>query len=457
MNKQQLQDAIRTLTSENEALLAKAHEFTAEDAAKVSGNNAALKSHAEALQQIAAAQQSAVELEELKKMLAAPAGAPPHPSPGKHNEVLGLEKAGYADIYRDANGFNVKQVGPGHLGQKTYETLASDEYRTTYRDFLRKGFINLTNQQQKVLQEGIDDQGGYMAPTQMIDRIIMREPTPTRVAGLVSSLNTTRDSISVPKVIYTTDDLYTTGIRVTWTGEVPTSSTQHRVTEPVFGYVRVPVYTAMLSIPITNDLLEDSSVDLESWLVQKFSETIDLLMDNMILNGTGSGQPTGILANPGGTDQPSVIVSGDASALTFDGLLNTAWSVPEQYEDNLRWVYNKTSTGLALAKLKDGDGRPLWGAGPQDTGMAVHDVGPKPLFGYPSVFSGFMPNVAANAFPMIFGDMRGYQLVRRVGFSIQPLRELYAETNQMVLLGRLRFGGQTLEGHRLRIHKVAAS
>lgn len=67
-----------------------------------------------------------------------------------------------------------------------------------------------------------------------------------------------------------------------------------------------------------------------------------------------------------------------------------------------------------------------------------------------------MPNVAAGAFPLIFGDLRGYQMVRRIGFSVQVLRELYAEVGQIALVGRVRFGGQVTEPWRMRALKVSA-
>lgn len=224
-----------------------------------------------------------------------------------------------------------------------------------------------------------------------------------------------------------------------------------RVTEPVFGQVSVPVYTAMMSMPITNDMIEDASFPLVSYVSEKFAETIELLRDNMVLNGAGQGQPSGILLNPGAdANQPAVVVSGSASAVTAAGLVNIGFALPEQYDDNACWVFNKVSTGAAIASLTDSNNRYLWGAGLQDSGLAP-DLHNRKLLGYDVVFSGFMPNVAASAYPYIFGDLRGYYLVNRVGFSIQVLRELYAETNQILLLGRLRFGGMVAEPWRLKI------
>lgn len=250
------------------------------------------------------------------------------------------------------------------------------------------------------------------------------------------------------------NNCYTTGMRVTWTGEIPATSTTHRATEPVFGQVRIPIYTAMMSLPITLDLLEDSAVNLEAWLEDKFFETYELLLDNMIVNGTGVGQPTGILLNPGGANQPAVVASGHATQLTADGIINLGWSLPEQYDDDAVWIMNKTNTGRQVALLKDAEDRYLWSMGTHDSGLSPPIRG-RELLGSPVIFSGFMPNVAANAYPIIYGSLRGLYVVRKVGFSVQVLRELYAETNQVLLLARFRLGAVLAEEWAARIQQIA--
>lgn len=343
----------------------------------------------------------------------------------------------------------------GHLGidLKTRSAISTLDYKRCFNAYMRKGKEGLSHMELKTLQEGIDSQGGFLVPDDVANFILQKLPTPTRIAGMVQVLNTSRDHLQIPRVVYSTDDKYTTGVRSTWTGETPSSSTVHRVTDPVFGQLRIPVHTNMMSLPITNDMVEDSQFPLIPWCAGKFNETMELLTDDMILNGTGLGQPMGILADPGGTDQPAVVVSGSAALVTADGIKNLSWSLPEQYEPNSKFVLNKTNTGKTIATLKDTTNRYLFGFGHQDDGLAAGR--PTTLDGYPYVFSGFMPNQAANAYPIIFGDLRGYILLKRVGFSIQVLREIYAETNQIVLLGRTRFGGQVAEPYRLKIQKCS--
>jgi HK97 family phage major capsid protein len=350
------------------------------------------------------------------------------------------------------------QYGEGIQSSKSFAQTSTTEYRDAFKSYIRRGERNMKSDGLKVLQEGIDTEGGFAVPPDILEKVIAKEPTPTRVAGRVTQLQTTRDKLVMPRINYTTDDLYTTGMRVTWTGEIPASSTAAAVTEPIFGQTNIPIFTAMMTINLSNDMIEDSGFPVISYITGKFGETIELLRDNMILNGTGQGQPSGILLNPGGTNQPAYVASGTSATIGTDGkfLVNLGFSLPEQYDMNAAWVMNKTNVGNAVAELQDLEGRFLWGAGLQDSGLDV-DLHNRRLLGYPVVFSGFMPNVGANNFPFIFGDLAGYYLVNRVTFSIQVLREVYATVNQIALVGRIRFGGEVVEPWKIKVGKCSVS
>lgn len=369
--------------------------------------------------------------------------------------LLGLSDAGKTTI--DSFGSVLSEEGAGIFSEKRWDAMKAPEYRKAFGRLLRsKGNDRaLPDWAWKAIQEGIDDQGGVAVPADMLNRIIMREPTPTRLAGMVTSLTTGRDKLTIPRTQYAADDLYSTAFRATWTGEIPSSDTAADVDDTnLFGTTDIEIFTAMLSASITNAMAEDSAFPIQAWVENQIRVLIDLLRDNMILNGTGIGQPSGLLRNPGGAGQPAVVKTGDANLVTVDGLVDLAYSVPEQYMDNCRYVLNLTNTARAIAKLKDGQNRLMFGSGYQDSGLA--DARPKSLLGYPLTLSGFMPNIGANAYPLIFGDLRGYYLVNRIGLTIQVLRETKAKRDQFELVARVRFGGKPVEPWRLKVQQVAA-
>lgn len=352
------------------------------------------------------------------------------------------------------------QSGGNGYSPNAARAIQTKEYRQAWRAYFQRG-ERLGAVHLRTLEDGLDPQGGYLAPEQNIAKLIEKKATPTRVSDLCAEIHSSRDAIALPRVNYTTasDDvtgnLYTTGFRATLTDENPTSSTQADVNDTnVFGSVRVSVYTWMIEGILTNNQIEDAMFDPLAWMSGKFDETVRLLKDNMCINGTGAAQPLGLLANPGGADTltyPPIVNSGAAASpwLTPDGVLNLTESIPEQYDENVRYLYAKTTAGKIIRTFKDGDGRYLFGQGTTDSGIVP--ARERTLNGYPVIFSGFMPAPASLAYPIIAGDFQGMTIVSRIGYSVQVLREIAARQNQVVVLGRVRFGAQTLEPWRFQV------
>jgi len=398
-----------------------------------------------------------------EKWLNSPAGGPP--AGAGSFSLNGTEAAGHTTFGRDADGrlSVLDEAGPGTFGAKRWELLNSFEYKLAFAQYLRKGArqIDLST---KTLMEAIDDQGGVFAPAELINRIVGREPAPTRLRGLVQNLTTGRDTLLMPRKQYSADDKYTTAFRPSWTGEIPADGTgnAHGVDDSkLLGNIEIPVHTAMLSAPVTKNLVEDSAFPIQAWLEAELNQVIDLLYEDMILNGSGIGQPTGILfganvANDG-TDplKPEVIKTGSAGAITVDSLDDLQTALPEQYEgDTTGWAMSKKGGYRAIRKLRDDQKRPLFSAGTGDQGLASSRG--RVLYGDPVILSAFMPGVSNGSFPVVYGDFRGFYLVNRVGFSIQVLDQTRAKANQIELVGRVRFGGKTAEPFRLKILAAAA-
>src|SRR5205807_937527 len=107
-----------------------------------------------------------------------------------------------------------------------------------------------------------------------------------------------------------------------------------------------------------------------------------------LVNGTGTAQPTGILT---GITAGKTGATGQTTTVIYDDLVDLSHSVDPAYRQLGRCVFlmNDTTRG-AIAKLKDGYGRPLFvpsvTAGETDT-----------ILGYRVVVDQAMPNMAANA------------------------------------------------------------
>lgn len=372
--------------------------------------------------------------------------------PANGFKLSGFEPAGHARF--DEQRRLIEEVGPGTFGEKTWQALCSFEYKRDFVNYLRKG--QRYADRSKALTEGMDDQGGVFAPAELLARVIGRLPAPTKLRGLVTSLTCGRDVLVMPRKQYSTDDKYTTAFRATWTGEIPSSDTVAAVDNTnLLGNVEIPIHTAMLTCPFSKNLAEDSAFPIQAWLENELNQVIELLYEDMILNGTGIAQPTGILqgaAYTAVTGRPETVLSGAAGALAYDGLIGLQTALAPQYEnERTRWVMNKKSTLAALMKLKDGSNRPLFSTGVTNDGLMVRRE--RVLLGDEIVLSQFMPDVGASNFPIIYGDLGGYYLANRIGFTMQVLDQTAAKRNQFELVGRVRFGGQPVEHWRLKIQK----
>lgn len=449
-------------TATRDALLAKGAEMSADDVKSVNDINTELRGIVDQINGIKTADEETKKLNGFFNDPALTINLGTQNQTGKQAEatVLGLQQAaGHADIEIGKGGIDIVQHGQGIFTEKQWKTLNDPAYLKAFNLYVRnKGMDGLDSIERKTLQEGIDDQGGFFVPAEMLNRLIEKTPAPTRVAGRVSTFQTGKNALTMPKVVYATDDIYTTGVRATLTGEIPSSSTVHRVTEPVFGQTRIEIGTWMLSMPLTNDLIEDADFPLLSWAAGKFQETINLLKDNQILNGTGVGtNPWGIFRSPGSTDEPAVVLSSTANNIDANQLRGLPFDLPEQYINaNTCWVANRASFGKTVATMRAGgstttDGPFLFLDGQTFPGLVGRT--PDTLVGYPLVYSAFCANIGDGAYPGVFGDLAGYYLVNRIGFSVQMIREKYAEENYQVMLGRLRFGGKVAEPYRMKIVK----
>ena len=110
-----------------------------------------------------------------------------------------------------------------------------------------------------------------------------------------------------------------------------------------------------------------------------------------------------------------------------------------------------TSTYTALQQtLIDGEHRGIFGRGDVSQNM------PETLLGYPIEIDDYMPAVAANACPIVFGDMRqGYAILERPGIGV--LRDMYSNKPYIGLYSIKRVGGLIQDYRALKVLCVAVT
>ncbi len=337
---------------------------------------------------------------------------------------------------------------------------AGKDYVHSFEAYLRKGFSNLGAMDRKNLTETVDNSGGFYTPSEFLAMLIKRTPTGAHVRSLASVMNTSRDLVKIPRINYSTDDKYSSGVRFTWTGETPATSTTHRVTDQISGEITIPIHTAMASQLLNVQLLEDAAFDVWQMSADEFGTAFDLGEDDVFLTGNGVSKPMGILGQMTNTaESPTIVKSGTSSVLTTGGdahegvrLNNIYYNLPAQYRANARWMMN-SQTMLLAENLVDLQDRPILHT---LTNGSMQDGEINTIKGRPVVIDEFLADPGASSNSIIFGDFKGYLIFDRVGMSIKRYDELYAETNFVLMLARKRMGAYLWKPFMTRVLQLGA-
>lgn len=275
--------------------------------------------------------------------------------------------------------------------------------------------------------------GGYLAPTEFIKEIVKGLVRVSPIRSYARVLSISAAEAKMPKRTGTL-----TAAWVSETGARPS-------TEPTYGEVTLTPHEAACYVDVSNALLEDNAYNLIGELSADFAEEFGRLEGAAFVSGDGTGKPAGILAD---TTIPQITSA--ATALTADDLIDLFHALPGFYAANGVWGANRTTIG-AVRKLKTTVGDYLW----RD---AMAEGNPPTILGRPVVELPDMPDVAADALPILFGDLKqGYRIVDRLSLSV--LRDPYsvATNGQTRFHARRRVGGGVVKAEALRLLKVKAA
>lgn len=298
----------------------------------------------------------------------------------------------------------------------------------------------------RAMSTDVNPDGGYLVRPEMANFMVTRifETSPLR------SLATVRTTGNKSIEVVIDDD----EIDGSWEGEG--ASSQNDSDTPELGIMRIDVHKLATEPKATNEMLEDSYMDIESWLSAKVSEKFARMENTAFFSGNGVTRPRGLLtfsnyASPGVYERNKVeqIAIGDASALTADGLIGFQASLKEGYQGNAAWLMKRQTFGAAL-KLKGADNYFFSPTLLRDGQSTLTLLGKK------VVFCDDMPAVASNALALAYGDFaKGYTIVDRVG--IQVLRDSLTSKGFVKFYTTKRTGGNVTNFEAFKLGKIATS
>lgn len=187
-----------------------------------------------------------------------------------------------------------------------------------------------------------------------------------------------------------------------------------------FGSITMSGYLAGLLVKISRSLINNSQFDIVSFFTSHMASVAAIWIEGELLNGT-SGKITGLSTAQQG------ITAASATAITADELIDLQDAIKDAYQKKAIWIM-AGSTRTALRKLKDNNGRYLL----QDDITSAFGT---TLLGKPVYVSDNMPEMAAGARAIYYGDMSGLATKMTEQFELQVLREHYATQHAVGIVG----------------------
>lgn len=226
---------------------------------------------------------------------------------------------------------------------RVIDSLGMDEemdYRIKFMNYVLKGEpIRMKNADETTVTTDV----GTVIPNTIIDRIVERmEKTGNILAKVTRTFY--KGGVSVP-----TADVKPTA---TWTAERGTTDKQKKDTGSItFSYYKLKVQVAV-SLIVENVTLEV----FERTIAANITEAITKALETAIINGTGNGQPKGILTEKVPEGQNVELKAG--GSITYADICKAEGELPSAYDDAF-WCMKKSTFMSQILGMVDANKQPI--------------------------------------------------------------------------------------------------
>lgn len=303
-----------------------------------------------------------------------------------------------------------------NVGEKTGR--ASNDYKNAMLNALRSNFRQVSN----ILQEGVDADGGYLVPDEYDTRLIQK----LEENNIVRSLSTIIKTSGEHKI-----NIASTTPAAAWIEEGGTLT----FGDSKFDQKILDAHKLHVAVKVTEELLYDNAFGLENFLIDSFGKAIGNAEENAFLNGTGTGQPTGIFATTGGGTYITAKTKG------ADAIIELVYNLKRPYRKNASFIMNDKMIAT-IRTYKDQNGAYMWQP-------SLVQGEPDRLLGFPVYTSQYAPEDS-----IAFGDFSYYNIGDRGVRSFKQLTELFAGNGMIGYVAKERVDGKLVLPEAVQILKV---
>ena len=347
----------------------------------------------------------------------------------------------------DALTLKARRPRLGHDGDEARSTQSS-EHKAAFERYVRRGDAGLlVNIESKSLSVGSDPDGGYLVPAE----------TETEIGRLLAAASPIRAIAGVRQVsasVYK-KPFAISGAATGWVGE---TAARAETASPTLAELQFPTMELYAMPAATQSLLDDSAVNVDQWIAEEVQTVFAEQEGAAFVTGNGVNKPRGFLdytiVDDGSWSWGNVgyVPTGAAGAFpasdASDVLVDLVYSLKAGYRQGSYWVMNRR-TQAEIRKLKDANGHYLWQPAATADGRAS-------LMSFPIAEAEDMPDIAADATAIAFGDFRrGYLIVDRLG--VRVLRDPYSSKPYVLFYTTKRVGGGVQNFEAIKLLKFAVS
>ncbi len=323
-------------------------------------------------------------------------------------------------------------------------------HKKAFSAYLRSGdddALRGLSMEEKALSTTVSADGGYLVDPQTADTItsVLRGASSIRSIANVVQVESTAFDVLVDH----------TDIGAGWADE--TTSTSETGT-PQIDRISIPLHELSALPKASQRLLDDSAFDVEGWLAGRIADKFSRAESLSFISGDGIDKPTGFLTYAavdnsawawGNLGYVATGALGDFNGIDpADAIVDLVYALGARYRSNAAFVMNSKTAG-AVRKMKDADGRFLW-----SDGLAAGE--PARLMGYPVLIAEDMPDIAADATAIAFGDFgAGYTVAERPDLRI--LRDPFSAKPHVLFYATKRIGGDVSDFAAIKLLKFAVS
>ncbi|HEX2020256.1 MAG TPA: phage major capsid protein [Aurantimonas sp.] len=327
----------------------------------------------------------------------------------------------------------LKQLRPPLGGDESGGGRAApSERKQAFERYVRGGDEReLRRLEEKAMSSLTGADGGFLVPDETETEIGRRLAAISPIRSIASVRTVSAAVLKKPFAV--------TGAQTGWVGE---TETWPQTTAPQLAELSFPTMELYAMPAATNALLDDAAVDIDRWIGEEVEQAFAAQESAAFVGGDGVNKPSGFTTYPTVDEAawawgsvgtiPSGMDGGFASGTAADVLIDLVYALKAGYRQNASFVMNRR-TQAALRKIKDADGNYLWQP-PASAGARAT------LMGFPMVEAEDMPDMAAGAKAIAFGDFaRFYLIVDRQG--VRVLRDPYSAKPYVLFYTTKRVGG----------------